>query len=154
MADLLSIFALLRYAAENVALFGGGLFAGAAIFISLTEQPPRTLLSLTDVLALSRINAKRMRAVLVSLASITALAAILASMLDGGRWWLAGGAIHVAAVVLMLTQGKSIARALEDLGTDPEFEASGKRLFERQALHFSLLSLAGLAAQGLFILKP
>ena len=91
---------------------------------------------------------------LVSLALITALAAVLASILGGGRGWLIGGTIHFAALGLMLTQGKQIGRALEDLGTEPEFEASGKRLFERQALHFSLLSLAGLVAQGVFILKP
>ena len=154
MSNMLSISMLLQYAAENIALFSGGLFSGAATYISLTEHPPRTLLTFIDILTLSRTNARRIRTVLLSLAMVTALAAILAAMLGSGRAWYAGGAAHALAVVLLLTQGTSLVRALEDLDTGPESESEGRRLLGRQAFHHSILSLAGLIAQGLFILKP
>lgn len=154
MSNLVSVTMLLQYAAENFALFSGGLFSGAAIYISLTEHPPRTLLSLSSILALYRTNASRIRAVLTTLAAMTALAAILASALGAGIGWLVGGAIHAAAVVFLLTNGARISEELDDLGAGSEFEARGKRLLQRQALHYSILSLAGLIAQGLFILKP
>ena len=82
------------------------------------------------------------------------LAAILASMMGAGIGWLVGGATHAAAVVFLQTNGTRISKDLDALGTGSEFEARGKGLLKRQALHFSILSLAGLIAQGLFILKP
>lgn len=154
MGELLSVWLLLQYAAENIALFSGGLFAGAAIYISLTEQPPRTRLSLTDILALSRTNSRRTRVVLASLACIAGGAGVIAAALGASHAWLAGGVLHAAAVVLLLSQGVRITAELESLGSDREYESLGRRLLERQALHFSLLSLIGLAALALYILKP
>ena len=154
MSNVLSVTMLLQYALENFALFSGGLFSGAAIYISLTEHPPRTLLSFSSILALYRTNAARIRAVLTTLAAVTALAAIVAAMLGSGIGWLVGGAIHAAAVVFLLTNGARISEELDGLGTGPGSEAAGKKLLQRQAMHYSLLSLAGLVAQGLFILKP
>lgn len=39
MIDILVLVVLLRYTGENIALFSGGLFTGATIYISLTERP-------------------------------------------------------------------------------------------------------------------
>jgi len=154
MSSLLSLSMLLQFAAENIALFSGGLFSGAAIYISLTEHPPRTLLSVAEILALSRTNARRIRLVLTSLAVVTAIAALLAALLGSGRGWLVGGIAHAVAASLLLTQGARIVEALDELGAGPQYESLGRSLLQRQALHYSILSLAGLVAQGLFILKP
>jgi len=154
MANTQAIAMLLQYIGENIALFCGGLFSGATLYICLTERPPRTALTFADLLALSRANAGVTTAFLAVLAAVTALAALVASFSGAGIWWLAGGLAHVGAAILLLTKVRAIASELADLHAEREFEAEGHTLLDRQTRYFSGLCLAGLFAQYLFIAKP
>ncbi len=154
MANVQAISMLLQYIGENIALFCGGLFSGATLYICLTERPPRTALTFADLLALSRANARVTTAFLAALAAATALAALVASFAGAGIRWLAGGLAHVGALIVLLTKVRAIASQLADLRAEREFEAEGQALLRLQTAYFSGLCLAGLFAQYLFIAKP
>lgn len=145
---------LLQYIGENIALFSGGLFTGATLYICLTERPPRTALSFPDLLALSRANAGVTTAFLAVFATVTALAALMAAFAGAGYWWLVGGLAHAAAVFVLVTKVRAIDRQLAELHGEREFEAEGHALLGRQTAYLSGLCLAGLFAQYLFIAKP
>jgi hypothetical protein len=154
MANTQAIGLLLQYIGENIALFCGGLYSGATLYICLTERPPRTALGFAELLALSRANSGLTNAFLTSLAALTALAALVASFTGAGIWWLVGGLAHAAAVLVLATNVRSITRELSELHPEDEFEAQGQALLRRQTAYFSGLCLAGLFAQYLFIARP
>jgi hypothetical protein len=153
MANMPAVSMLLQYIGENIALFCGGLYSGATLYICLTERPPRTALGFADLLALSRANSGLTAAFLTVLAGVTALAALAAAFSGAGIWWLVGGLTHAAAVLVLVTNVRSIARDLSELQPEREFEAEGQALLRRQTAYFSALCLAGLFAQYLFIAR-
>ncbi|MBS0338263.1 MAG: hypothetical protein JSS40_15940, partial [Proteobacteria bacterium] len=132
MANVQAIGMLLQYIGENIALFCGGLFAGATLYICLTERPPRTALSFADLLALSRANSGRTTAFLAVLAAVTSVTALVAALTGAGILWLAGGLMHAACFIVLLTYVRAIARQLADLHGEKEFEAEGHALLGRQ----------------------
>lgn len=147
-----SVLILVRYVAENLALFCGGLFSGAAIYICLTEQPPRTMLTFADLLALARSNGMRSCALLGALATLTALAAFLAWVVGAGPSWLIGAAAQFVALVLVVLISRG-TREIIELPGEPDFESHGRALLGRQSVYLSGLALLGLLAQYLFIVK-
>ena len=151
MANMQAMGVLVQFIAENFAIFFGGLFSGAAIYICLTEHPPRTMLLFADLLALSRSNAQRTNALLTTLAAVTALTASVSSLVGASIWWFVGGAAHLAAVIILHTKIAPLAKELSALDTDRDSEALGQKLLQRQAAYFSLLALVGLFSQYLFI---
>lgn len=154
MIDISVLIVLLRYTGENIALFGGGLFTGATIYISLTECPPRTSLHPHDLLVLARSIAGRTNLLLSVLAAMTALAAILAAITGAGTAWLAGGVAHVLTVAYLASDVRRVAKDLQSLDTTaPDSEIRSEQLLKRRALQFGVLSLAGLFAQYLFIVS-
>ena len=153
MASIQSELILLQYIGENIALFCGGLFSGATLYICLTERPPRTALGFADLLALSRANSGPTNAFLIALSALTALAAMIATVAGAGIWWFAGGLAHVAALFVLLTKVTAIVGDLAELQADDAVEAAAKKLLQRQTVYFSALCLIGLAAQYLFIVK-
>lgn len=154
MANAQAVGMLLQYIGENIALFCGGLFSGATLYICLTERPPRTALGFAELLALSRANSGLTIAFLAVLATVTSVAALMAAFTGAGIWWLAGGLAHVAAVLILVTNVRKIAGKLAELHPDQEFELEGQALLRRQTAYFSALCLAGLFAQYLFIARP
>lgn len=154
MANMQAISMLLQYIGENIALFCGGLFSGATLYICLTERPPRTALAFSELLALSRANSGLTNGFLGVLAAVTALAALMAAFAGAGIWWLVGGLAHTAAVLILATNVRTIARDLAELSPDRESEAQGQALLRKQTAYFSALCLTGLFAQYLFIAKP
>jgi hypothetical protein len=154
MANVQAFTILLQHIGENIALFCGGLFSGATLYICLTERPPRTALGFAELLALSRANSGLTTGFLGVLAAVTALAALLAAFAGASAWWLAGGFAHAAALAVLLTKVRGIAAGLADLHPGEESEPRGQALLGRQTAYFSGLCLAGLFAQYLFITKP
>jgi len=152
MAYLQHALIVLQYASQSVAIFCGGLFTGAAIYISLTECPPRTALTPDGLLALYRSISRRTNAFLAVLAAATALSALLAALAGAGVLWLAGGVTHAAILAFLLTNARQTAAKLEELDARSDFAASGKRLLRERAIEFVGLSLAGLFAQYLFVM--
>lgn len=154
MIDLSVLVILLRYTGENIALFSGGLFAGATIYISLTECPPRTSLHPHDLLVLARSIAGRTNMLLSVLAATTALTAILAAVTGSGTAWVVGGATHVLIVAYLASDVRRIDTELRNLDTtDPDSEILSSQLLRKRALQFGVLGLAGLFAQYLFIVS-
>jgi hypothetical protein len=151
MTNLQELIFLLQYTAQNIAMFSGGLFAGAAIYISLTECPPRTSLTPDGLLALYRSVAKRTNGILTAFAATTALTAIPAAIAGGGIPWLVGGVTHAGIVAFLLTNARSIETELDHLDARPDTAGRSKHLIQRRSLQFGMLSLAGLFAQYLFV---
>lgn len=151
MANVQAMLVLVQFIAKDFAVFFGGLFSGAAVYICLTEHPPRTMLLFADLLALSRSNARRTNALLTTLAAVTALTASVSSLAGGTLWWFVGGAAHLAAVIILHTKVAPLAKELGALNTDRDSEALGQKLLQRQAAYFSLLAIVGLFSQYLFI---
>jgi len=151
MTNLQELIFLLQYTAQNIAMFSGGLFAGAAIYISLTECPPRTSLTPDGLLALYRSIAKRTNGILTAFAAVTALTAIPAAVAGAGILWLAGGLTHAGIVAFLLTNAKGIETELDSLDARADSAGRSKRLIQRRSLQFGILSLAGMFAQYLFV---
>ena len=151
MTSVPAVFFLVQYSGQNIALFSCGLFSGAAIYISLTECPPRTSLALVDLLALSRFVAGRTDAVLATLAIVTALTSIVSSFAGGGIGWLVGGIAHALMAAYIFTDVARVTTMLQSLDSGPDNEVIGKNLMQRRGLQFAVLSLGGLFAQYLFI---
>lgn len=154
MANVQAFSMLLQYIGENIALFCGGLFSGATLYISLTERPPRTALGFAELLALSRANSGLTTGFLATLAAVTSVAGLVAAYSGAGGWWLAGSIAHAGAFAILLTKVRAIAKALGELHPERESEAEGQALLRRQTAYFSALCLAGLFAQYLFIARP
>jgi hypothetical protein len=151
MSNLQDLIFLLQYTAQNIAMFSGGLFAGAAIYISLTECPPRTSLTPDGLLALYRSIAKRTNGILTTFAAATALTAIPAAIAGGGILWLVGGLTHAGIVAFLLTNAKGIETELDNLDARADSAGRSKRLIQQRSVQFGILSLAGLLAQYLFV---
>src|SRR5439155_8681167 len=81
----------MRQIAEFVAVLTCGLFAGAAIYISLVEHPARMECG-TEIAATEFGPSYRRAAVMQASLAATGLAASMAAWLTGASvWWLAGG---------------------------------------------------------------
>lgn len=154
MIDLSIFVILLHSTAENIAVFSGGLFAGATVYISLTQCPPRTSLHPHDFLVLARSIAGRTNALLLVLAATTALTAILAAMTGPGTAWIVGGITHVLIVAYLASNVRRIRTELQNLDTtDPDSEIQTSELLKKRALQLGVLGLAGLFTQYLFIVS-
>jgi hypothetical protein len=151
MSGLHQAIIVLQYMVQSVALFAGGLFTGAAVYISLTECPPRTTLTLDGQLALYRSIARRTNVLLTILAAVTSVAAVAAAIMGAGIWWLIGGTLHGVMAAYLLTNVRAVAGEIEHLDAGPEARAQAKSLLGRRALQFGLLGLGGLSAQYLLL---
>lgn len=144
---------LLQYVGEYIAQFCGGLFAGALMYVCLTERPPRTMLGFGELLALSRANAGRTNLLLGALALSTAIGALLSAFTGAGKSMLAGGVLHLLAFAIIVTKVSQLAKRLHDLGDDREFEVAGHKLLAEQTKYLSALCLIGLVSEYLFIVR-
>jgi hypothetical protein len=144
------ILLLLHFIGQNIALFCGGLFSGAAVYVSLTECPPRTALQLRELMLLAHAIGARTNAMLLSLSAVTAVSALMAAIAGGGRIWMVGGLIHLATTVFLLTNVRNVTRRLESLRPD-ENEDVGEKLMQVRAGQIAILGICGLAAQYQFI---
>jgi hypothetical protein len=87
---------------EIVATFASGIFAGAAVYINLVEQPAR--LSCGAELAVTewRPSYKRGTLMQVPLALIGALSTLASWWFDSGRAWLVGGLLLLLVIPFTL----------------------------------------------------
>jgi hypothetical protein len=83
---------------EIMATLSAGLFAGAAIYIDLAEQPARRQIDTSAALAEWRPSYKRAAVVQPLLAGVGFLSAVAAWLMGASVWWLVGG-ILLAAVI-------------------------------------------------------
>src|SRR3712207_9452199 len=89
---------LARMLLELIATLAAGLFAGAAIYIDLAEQPARKKIDIATALTEWRPSYKRAAVVQPILAAVGFLSAIAAWLMGGSIWWLVGGVLLVAVI--------------------------------------------------------
>ena len=83
---------------EIIATLAAGLFAGAAIYIDLAEQPARKQIDTAAALTEWRPSYKRAAVVQPLLAAVGFLSAVAAWLMGGSVWWLVGGVLLVAVI--------------------------------------------------------
>ena len=83
---------------EIIATLAAGLFAGAAIYIDLAEQPARKQIDTSAALAEWRPSYKRAAVVQPLLAGVGFLSAVAAWLMGASAWWLVGAVLLVAVI--------------------------------------------------------
>jgi hypothetical protein len=87
---------------ESLALLSSGLFAGAALYISLVEHPARMLCGTTIAVTQFAPSYKRATVMQASLAAFGTLAAIIAWLQGAPAPWLVGGLLLGAVIPFTL----------------------------------------------------
>ena len=136
--------------AGQLALITAAVFAGAAIYVNVAEQPSRLLLDDRALLTEWKPSYKRGFAMQAPLAVIGFLLGALAAYQTGNWWWLIGGVIMLAnwpftIFGIMPTNNKLMA-------TDPAATTSETRsLIESWGTLHAIRSALGVAATVTFL---
>jgi len=138
-----------KHAAELISLLSAGLFAGAALYVSVVEHPARVAAGTT--VALSQFPLSYARAApLQGGSAIVSLVFGLVSAAVGGTWaWaLAGGCVG-AAVPLTLVVIEPVNERLRSQHEGAAGDADATALLSRWARLHALRTATGLAGFGL-----
>ena len=105
---------------EIIATLAAGLFAGAAIYIDLAEQPARKQIDIAAALMEWRPSYKRAAVVQPLLAAVGFVSAVAVWLMGGSVWWLVGGVLLVAVIpytliVALPTNNKLLDPAIENI---------------------------------------
>ena len=139
--------ALLLAATATIA---GGLFAGAAVYITLVEHPARVSCGAAVALAQFRPSYARATVMQASLAVVGALAAFAHWATAGGAGWIVGGVLLGSVVPLTLIVILPTNHRLVDPALDASSPETGALLARWGRLH-ALRSIVSLAAFVLFV---
>ena len=133
---------------EILATLAAGLFAGAAIYIDLAEQPARKHIDTATALTEWRSSYKRAAVVQPLLAAVGFLSALGAWLMGGGIWWLVGGVLLVAVIPYTLIIVFPTNNKLLDLAIDKTPDLARRLLTRWGRLHTvrSIMSLAAFLA--------
>ena len=131
---------------EIVATLAAGLFAGAAIYIDLAEQPARKQIETAAALTEWRPSYKRAAVVQPLLAGVGFLTAIAAWLMGASVWWLVGGVLLVAVIPYTLIIVFPTNNKLLDPAIDKNPDLTRRLLIRWGRLHTprSIMSLAAL----------
>ena len=124
-----------------------GLFAGAAVYITLVEHPARMECGTEVATTEFRPSYRRAAFMQVSLALLGFVCSIIAWVAEGNRAWLLGGVLLVAVVPFTLVVILPTNKKLLDPALDKGSEQARQLLLRWGRLHavrtiMSLLSLA------------
>ncbi len=134
----------------QLALVAAGLFAGAALYITIGEQPARLGLDDEALLTEWRPAYKRGTAMQAPLALLGGLLGFLAWWLQGGVGWLLGGLLMIANLPVTLLVIKPVNDRL--MATSPSAAGPDSRaLIERWGRLHGLRTALGLAAAACFV---
>jgi hypothetical protein len=111
-----------RHVAEFVALVACGLFAGAALYISLVEHPARMECAVEVAAAVFPLSYRRATVLQATLAALGLLASVAAWLAGATFWWLIGGAalgavIPFTLVVILPTNRRLLNPVLDKRST-------------------------------------
>ena len=138
-------------AARAVATLAAGVFAGAAIYVSVAEHPARlecgTVLAATEFVPSYR-RAAFMQA---SLAIVGSIGALYAWLLGAGAIWLYGGAFLFFVVPFTLVAIMGTNKRLLDPALDRASDEAHRLLLRWGRLH-AVRSVAGAASFIAFVL--
>ena len=129
---------------EVMATLSAGLFAGAAIYIDLAEQPARKRIDTSAALAEWRPSYKRAAVVQPLLAGVGFLSAVAAWLLGGSVWWLVGAVLLVAVIPYTLIVVFPTNNKLLDPAIDKNPDMARRLLIRWGRLHTvrSIMSVA------------
>ncbi len=129
---------------EILATLAAGLFAGAAIYIDLAEQPARKQLDTATALKEWRPSYKRAAVVQPLLAAVGFLSAVAAWLMGGSVWWLVGGVFLVAVIPYTLIVALPTNNKLLDPTIDKNPDLARRLLIRWGRVHTvrSVMSLA------------
>ncbi len=129
---------------EILATLAAGLFAGAAIYIDLAEQPARKQLDTATALKEWRPSYKRAAVVQPLLAAVGFLSAVAAWLMGGSVWWLVGGVFLVAVIPYTLIVALPTNNKLLDPTIDKNPDLARRLLIRWGRVHTvrSIMSLA------------
>ena len=136
---------------EILATLSAGLFAGAAIYIDLAEQPARKQIDIAAALAEWRPSYKRAAVVQPLLAAVGFLSALAAWLMDASVWWLVGGVLLVAVIPYTLI----VALPTNNRLLDPAIEKNpdlARRLLVRWGRVHTVRSVMSLATFLVFVM--
>ena len=133
---------------EIIATLAAGLFAGAAIYIDLAEQPARNRIDTTAALTEWRPSYKRAAVVQPILAAVGFLSALAAWLMGASVWWLVGGLLLVAVIPYTLIVVFPTNNRLLDPAIDKNPDLARRLLVRWGRLHTvrSIMSLAAFLA--------
>jgi uncharacterized membrane protein len=130
---------------EIIATLAAGLFAGAAIYIDLAEQPARKKIDIAAALTEWRPSYKRAAVVQPLLAAVGFLSALAAWLMGASVWWLVGGVLLVAVIPYTLI----VVFPTNDKLLDPAIDKNpdvARRLLTRWGRLHTVRSIMSLAA--------
>jgi hypothetical protein len=119
----------------NVATLATALFTGAAVYISLVEQPARLLCPTAHAVEQWRPSYKRATIMQASLAVAGSLLALAAWLVGAGLVWLLAALLLGAVVPFTLIVMWPTNRRLEDVNLDPTSELARSLLARWGHLH-------------------
>ena len=137
---------------EITATLAAGLFAGAAIYIDLAEQPARKQIDTAAALKEWRPSYKKATLMQAPLAAVGFLSASAAWLMGGSVWWLVSGVVLVAVIpytllIVFPTNNKLLDPAIVEKNSD-----LARRLLIRWGRLHTVRSIMSLAAFLAFML--
>jgi hypothetical protein len=137
--------------AGNLALLTTGVFAGAAVYVSLVEHPARLSCGNSIALAQWRPSYKRATVMQASLAVSGTLLAALAWHTSGVKTWLLGALCLGAVIPFTLLVMLPVNARMENDHLDPSSDEA-KTLLDRWGRLHAFRSFLGLVAFALMLI--
>jgi uncharacterized membrane protein len=134
-----------------VAIIAAGIFAGAAVYINLVEQPARLSCGVQLAVMEWRPSYKRATLMQVPLALAGSLSALTSWWLDRGPVWLIGGLLLLAVVPFTLVFILPTNKRLENEDLDLS-SAEAARLLKRWGRLHAVRSILSVVAFATFVL--
>jgi hypothetical protein len=130
---------------EIVATFTSGIFAGAAVYVNLVEQPARLSCGVQLAVREWRPSYRRGTLMQVPLALIGSLSAFVSWWFDGGRGWLVGGLLLPLVIPFTLVVILPTNKRLESQEIELRSEVADRLLRRWGRLHAVRSLLSGAA---------
>jgi uncharacterized membrane protein len=137
---------------ELVATFASGIFAGAAVYVNLVEQPARLSCGVELAVTEWRPSYKRGTVMQAPLAMVGSLAALVSWWVDGGFAWLIGGLILLVIIPFTLVVILPTNKKLESRELDVRSAEAGNLLRRWNRLH-AVRSILSVVAFFIFIFR-
>ena len=135
---------------EVLATFASGVFAGAAVYVTLVEHPARLSCGIQVAVAQWRPSYKRGTLMQAPLAFVGALSAFISWWFDRRIGWLIGGALLLAVIPFTLVAILPTNKGLENQNLDVHSELASSLLSRWGRLH-AVRSISGGVAFVMFL---